>query len=136
MESKIFAGKLSQMEQEHEALRKRVELFEQADRQAVFQEIQKLKDECLENEVVLTRAVTESRSSSAIELADAELAYRRKVEQGLHRLLTNGRSAGETAEEVALYAEYAIDFATQSVKRVLLAALCAIDLQTGPERTN
>ena len=39
----------------------------------------------------------------------------------------------DEAEAAALYAEYALDFATQAMKYALLASLTAIDLQMGAE---
>ena len=39
----------------------------------------------------------------------------------------------DEAEAATLYAEYALDFATQAMKYALLASLTAIDLQMGTE---
>ena len=43
-------------------------------------------------------------------------------------------AAEDNAEALALYAEYAIDYAAQSMRYALIAALKAIDLQMSSEK--
>lgn len=43
-------------------------------------------------------------------------------------------AAEDNAEALALYAEYAIDYAAQSMRYALIAALKAIDLQISSEK--
>ena len=46
----------------------------------------------------------------------------------------NQTSAEDQSEAMSLFAEYAIDFATQSMRYALIAALSAIALQRKAER--
>ena len=68
-------------------------------------------------------------------MAGAQLEYcktvRKILKQQLSDYLCNGVSTASEneIEATALYGEYAIDFATQSVRYALIAALKAIDLQ-------
>ena len=74
-------------------------------------------------------------------LAKAQLEYNCQVDQILNRALTeemsgrNGSSAVDQAEAVTLFAEYAIDFATQSMRQALIAAMTAMVLQQKTEQS-
>ena len=61
---------------------------------------------------------------------------RQILDRELPRFMVGGQEdalAGE-AEGVSLYAEYAMDFATLSMKQALLAALAAMELQMRAEK--
>ena len=81
-----------------------------------------------------------SRSPAVAALADAQLHYfetvKRILEQDLPDYLhcESSPAAEDNAEALALYAEYAIDYAAQSMRYALIAALKAIDLQISSEK--
>lgn len=128
-----FTVKLHELEREYELLKSRIRICQEEDHTKIFQEMQVIRDENAERDVLLEKTITGSRSPGVAEMADAQLNYRRKVEQGLHRVLTDCPNLEDCAEKMALYAEYAIDFATQSMRHALLSVFNAVDLQLSLE---
>ena len=135
----IFAVKLCELEQEYGRLQSRIHLFEGKDAAQAQQEILRLQDECREHKLLLDERIRSSRSSAISSLSKAQLEYGQRVEQILNEELPNemrGRNqscAEDQAEVMTLYAEYAIDFATQSMRQALAAALSAVVLQQPAE---
>lgn len=136
----IFAVKLCELEQEYGRLQSRVHLFEGKDAAQAQQEILRLQDEYREHKLLLDERIRSSRSSAVSSLSKAQLEYGQRVEQILNEELPNemrGRNqscAEDQAEVMTLYAEYAIDFATQSMRQALAAALSAVVLQQRAEQ--
>lgn len=136
----IFAVKLCELEQEYGRLQRRIHLFEGKDAAQAQQEILRLQDECREHKLLLDERIRSSRSSAVSSLSKAQLEYGQRVEQILNEELPNemrGRNqscAEDQAEVMTLYAEYAIDFATQSMRQALAAALSAVVLQQRAEQ--
>ena len=136
----IFAVKLCELEQEYGRRQSRVHLFEGKDAAQAQQEILRLQDECREHKLLLDERIRSSRSSAVSSLSNAQLEYGQRVEQILNEELPNemrGRNqscAEDQAEVMTLYAEYAIDFATQSMRQALAAALSAVVLQQRAEQ--
>ena len=136
----IFAVKLCELEQEYGRLQSRIHLFEGKDAAQAQQEITRLQDEYREHKLLLDERTRSSRSPAVASLAEAQLEYGQRVEQILHEELPNemrGRNqscAEDQAEAMTLYAEYAIDFATQAMRQALAAALSAVVLQQRAEQ--
>ena len=136
----IFAVKLCELEQEYGRLQSRIHLFEGKDAAQAQQEILRLQDEYREHKLLLDERIRSSRSSAVSSLSKAQLEYDQRVEQILNEELPNemrGRNqscAEDQAEVMTLYAEYAIDFATQSMRQALAAALSAVVLQQRAEQ--
>lgn len=136
----IFAVKLCELEQEYGRLQSRIHLFEGKDAAQAQQEILRLQDEYREHKLLLDERIRSSRSSAVSSLSKAQLEYGQRVEQILNEELPNemrGRNqscAEDQAEVMTLYAEYAIDFATQSMRQALAAALSAVVLQQRAEQ--
>ena len=136
----IFAVKLCELEQEYGRLQSRIHLFEGKDAAQAQQEILRLQDECREHKLLLDERIRSSRSSAVSSLSKAQLEYGQRVEQILNEELPNemrGRNqscAEDQAEVMTLYAEYAIDFATQSMRQALAAALSAVVPQQRAEQ--
>ena len=136
----IFAVKLCELEQEYGLLQSRIHLFEGRDTTQAQQEIVRLQDEYREHKLLLDERVRSSRSSAVSALSKAQLEYGQRVDQILNEELPNemrGRNqscAEDQAEAMTLYAEYAIDFATQSMRQALAAALSAVVLQQRAEQ--
>ena len=136
----IFAVKLCELEQEYGRLQSRIHLFEGKDAAQAQQEILRLQDECREHKLLLDERIRSSRSSAVSSLSKAQLEYGQRVEQILNEELPNemrGRNqscAEDQAEVMTLYAEYAIDFATQAMRQAMIAALSAMISQQQADR--
>lgn len=137
----IFAAKLYELERQYGLMQSRLRLCQQEDHKKIRRELQKASDEYRENELLLKCSVESSRSPAVTALADAQLSYFMKAEKIMEQELPaylrseTGTASESRTEASALYAEYAIDFAVQSAKYALLAALKAIDMQmSGSEK--
>ncbi len=135
LNQEIFAIKLYEMEQQYGRLQSRLRICGGEDREKLRAELKKAKDEYAEQLLILKNSVEGSRSPAVEKLAQAQLEYSRKTEKLLKGQLTKflhceeSSKAEDKAEAATLYAEYAIDFATQSMQYALIAALTAMDLQ-------
>lgn len=136
----IFAYKLCELEEEYGRLQSRIYLFQSKDEAQVQKGLDQLRDEGREHQLLLDERIRASRSPAVAALAQAQLEFGRRVEQVLHEELPdemrgrNQTSAEDQSEAMSLFAEYAIDFATQSMRYALIAALSAIALQRKAER--
>ena len=135
----LFATKLRELEQEHERIRSRLRLCQGEDRQQVRQELDQLTREIDETDAALRQAADTSHSPAVAALSAAQLEYedrvgrilREKLPRYLHCAATD--AASDRAEAAALYAEYAMDFAAQAMRRALQSALAAVELQLEQE---
>lgn len=139
LNQEIFAIKLYEMEQEYGKLQSRLRICGQENHQKVRDELEKAKDEYKEHTLVLQESEKGSRSQAVAELAQVQLEYSRKMETLLKGRLESylhsekNSPAEDKAEAFTLYAEYAIDMATQAMQYALIASLAAIDLQMNVE---
>ena len=135
LNQEIFAIKLYEMEQEYGKLQSRIRICGQGNHQKIREALEKTKDEYKEQSLVLQKSVEGSRSQAVAKLAQAQLEYSRKMGSLLKGQLENHLHSQESgpaedkAEAATLYAEYAIDLATQTMRYALLASLAAMDLQ-------
>jgi hypothetical protein len=131
----MFAVKLYELERQYGKMQSRLELCQREDHNKIRNELQNAIDDYKENELLLQKNVEGSRSRAVSALAGAQLEYSRTVrkilEQQLPKCLSCEASSPpeDQTEAAALYAEYAIDFAVQSTRYALIAALKALDLQ-------
>lgn len=131
----IFAVKLYELERAYGQMRSRLQICQGQDHGKVRQELQVILDEYQENELLLQKNVEASRSPAIAALSEAQLTYCRTTEELMRRKMSSylhserSSHTEDRAEAVTLYAEYAIDFATQAMRHALLAALSAIDVQ-------
>lgn len=131
----IFSTKLRELEQEHERIRSRLRLCQQEDRRQVRQELDCLTREIDETDARLQKAADASHSPAVAALSAAQMEYERRMQailreklpRYLHCAATD--TASDRAEAAALYAEYAMDFAAQAMRRALQSALAAVELQ-------
>lgn len=126
----MFDKKLKELSQQYVKLQNHIEQCQDANQDKIREEIIKIKSECAKYDFHLKDSIDFSRSSTVYKLADAQLDYNKNIED----ILSKDTLPHE--ESAALYAEYAIDFATQSIRYALLAALNAIDLQLTEEEKN
>ena len=139
----MFAVKLYELERQYGRMQSRLRLCQQDDHQKIRQELQRVMEEYQEDELLLLNNVENSRSPAVAALAGAQLDYSRRAEQILEQELPEylrdedgsapEEGAKHQAEAAALYAEYAIDFAVQSMRYALMTALKAMDMQMDSE---
>ncbi|MDY3282173.1 hypothetical protein [Dysosmobacter sp.] len=137
----LFSTKLRELEQEHERIRSRLRLCQLADRHQVRQELDCLTREIDETDAALQMAADTSHSPAVAALSAVQLEYQQRMEailreklpRYLHCAATD--TASDRAEAAALYAEYAMDFAAQAMRRALQSALAAVELQLDLEET-
>lgn len=136
----IFTAKLHELEQQYECLRKRLEICNTQSHRQIHRELESARQEYNSLELRLKQIVKNSRSPAVSSLAKVQLEYSQKTERLLKDQITadlhsDANTRGEDREEAsALYAEYAIDFASMAVKYALLASLSALDMQTEPNK--
>ncbi|MGD9569929.1 MAG: hypothetical protein AB7V48_16730 [Sedimentibacter sp.] len=130
LNSGMFAIKFNELNQHYGHLQSRIQLCQNGDHNKIRQEITKIKDESAENDLLLQNRIKYSRSQAVSELAAAQMDYSKKIKEILEK------EPLYSQESAALYAEYAIDFATQAMRHALLASFCAIDLQLTEEEKN
>lgn len=133
LNEEIFAIKLYELEEQFGKMQGRLHLCQQQDHSKIKQHLQDTMDEYQENEYLLKKQVQGSHSSIVASLADAQQEYLRKTSEILKDQMASQPVLEEKAEASALYAEYAIDFAVQSMRYALIAALKAIDMQIDAE---
>ena len=131
----MFAVKLYELERQYGRMQSRLRLCRQ--------ELQRVMEEYQEDELLLLNNVENSRSPAVAALAGAQLDYSRRAEEILEQELPEylrdedgsapEEGAKHQAEAAALYAEYAIDFAVQSMRYALMTALKAMDMQMDSE---
>ena len=135
----MFAVKLYELEQQYGRMQSRLHLCQQDDHQKIRRELQRATEEYQEDELLLKKNVENSRSPAVAALAEAQLEYSRRVKEIYDwELPEYFQEETETdqenqAEATALYAEYAIDFAVQSMRYALMTTLKAIDTQMDTE---
>ena len=118
----LFAMKLYEMEQQYGKLQGRLRVCCRERREELQEELKKAKAEYEVNALLLRKSVEGSRSPAVKKLAQAQWSYldtmaRLLEDQSVSQLcLEEGTPEEDRAEAAALYAEYAMDFATQSAQ--------------------
>ena len=132
LEQGMFAVKLCQMQREYGLLQSRLQTLQSKDKQRLCQEKERLQDEYEEQALLLDETARASRCPAMAGLARLQRDYNRQAQQQLQAAMQNGTSgtnARQRAETMALYAEFAMDLATQNVRYALLAALQAMEFE-------
>ena len=139
----IFAVKLCELEEEYGRLQSRLQICQGKNLNQIHEAYGNLCDECREQDLLLEQRIQGCRMKSVAELAQAQLEYRRQIEHLLHGNLEEEMSGKnptileDCAEASSLFAEYAIDFASQAMRYALSAAMKALELQMrAEEETN
>ena len=137
MEQGIFSVKLYEMEQQYGKLQSRIQLCQSRDHDRISEEIRQMEDEEAESRLLLKKRMMGSGFPAAARLAQAQLTYEETVREILceaeeGKFSREHRKPGDP-EAAILYAEYAADFATQSMNYALLAALKAVERQLSYE---
>lgn len=135
----MFSIKLNELQQQHADIQRLLETCEQDERPEISRKLHTAEDEYIQNEALLQKSAEGSRCAEAAELAKAQLRYFKTAEKILKRQFPDNQQIEKASsienriEMSALYAEYAIDFAMQSMRYALLSALKAIDMQISSE---
>lgn len=136
-ENKLLTSKLDELEKQYLLMRTRIFRAHSKSKVQIQMEIDRLKDEIAENNMLLQDAIAHCRSEALSRLANVHLSYCSQMEtlaEDLYKYM--GETTQEKAEASALYAEYAMDFATQADRFALLAALEAINMQQEETEAN
>ncbi len=140
MSTGILSIKLYELEKSYGQMQSRLRLCQEAEQDKIHRELQELKDEYEEKNYLLEQNAENSRSPAVTALSEEQVNFFKKAENIIKNELpqylhSEAADAAETnAEAYALYAEYAIDFAVQSMRYALIAAMKAIDAQTQLEK--
>lgn len=128
--------KLAEMEKQYGLLYARTAAAQRQDAHQVRQTLRRLEEEMAKSDAMLAHSVARSHSPAVRALSEAQLHYCREMKRLSATLeeQMHGGAQGK-AEAAALYAEYALDFATQSARFALAAALRAIEVQKRMEET-
>lgn len=132
----VFAIKLYELEQQYGKLQSRIRVCGRESRKRIREELQKIAEEYEEEHLLLQERVKNCRSRAVSRLAKAQLDYQKATDEIVKEQLAadlhgENTTPGEDDQEAsALYAEFAIDFATLSMQQALMAALSALDRQT------
>lgn len=117
----MFDIKLQELSRNYSQMQKHISLCQNGDQNKLLDEIQKIKDEIKENDRLLQSRIDNSRCQTVSKLAAAQLEYSKRTKDLLN---IDSLSSEEFA---ALFAEFAIDFASQATRHALLVALYAIN---------
>ncbi len=124
-----FTAKLWELSSEYGKMLCRLKVCQGENHQDILRELDQLRKEIQETEVALQKNVASAHSAGVSNLSKVQSAYLEESRQILQNLWTECSDAEARAEASILYAEYAVDFATQAMKHAVLAALSAVDLQ-------
>ncbi len=135
MNQGIFTAKLQELEREYGRMGSLMELWQQEEPEKLRGLLDTVTREFQANQHLLEKTVEGSRSPAIAALAQAQLDYYRKAGDILEARLpgylhSEDSTPGEDRQEAAaLYAEYAMDLAAQSIRYAMMAALKALEMQ-------
>lgn len=131
----FFTSKLFELERQYGQMISRLKLSQQDTQEDIQKKYRQVLQEFKEHNFRLQTEISSGRSPAVSALARLQLNCFRSCEnllaQELPAYLHNdaGSQQEDEAEAFALYAEYAMDFAVQSMRYALMAALQAMDMQ-------
>lgn len=136
MAHEILSVKMYELDKKLEQSHSRIQLAESMDAERLHQQIQDLRQECLESRITLENRLRHSKTDCVMKLAgvydQVEAAVGKVLEAENINLKNKEPIFGNAlpgTEEKILTAEYALDFAMQAVNRALLVSLEAIEAQ-------
>ena len=145
MAHQILSVKMYELDKKMEQTHSRIQLAETMDIERLHQQIQDLRQECVENRITLENRLHHSKTGCVAKLANVfdqvEAAVGKVLEaENLDLREENSEQLKADflpgAEEKILTAEYALDFAMQAVNRALLVSLEAIEAQRKEDEKN
>ena len=139
MRQGVFAVKLCELEEEYGRLQSRIQICQEKDSAQLRQTMAQILDEYKERDLLLKQRVKGCCMRSVANLAQVQLDYQKRTEDLLRTELRaemsgkNHTIEEDRAEASTLFAEYAIDFATQAMRYALYASMRALVLQAKAE---
>lgn len=134
IDESVFACKLYEMEEQYGKLQCRIRICERGGRDKIHSELEKAREEYTENSLLLEEKAKSCRSPAVTRLTQAQLDYRKEIEELKKEIVSDLHSEESSPEEDEgeagmLYAEFAMDFATLAMQQALISALSALDGQ-------
>lgn len=129
MAHEILLVKLYEMNKEFAKLHSRIELTGTSDLEQIKTEIKVLHKECQENRLILQNQLKFSRAPKVRQISVAYDRIEAIIKEAQKDLFEKSWSEEMTEEEMALLAEYSLDFAMQAANNALLVSMEAIRLQ-------
>lgn len=132
MEQSAFFVKLCELEEDYQAIRSGLQACQSLDCRALEDALEKVKYQYDHINLFLETCAKNGRSPAVAALSQAQEAYYQRakqlLEQELPRCFDRTTHSAEEAqlETQMLYAEYAIDFARQSIYHALVSVLSAL----------
>lgn len=133
----MFSAKLNELCKSYETMQQQIAHLQDADPDEVRQIRTHLEAEWADTIVELKNRAKMMRFLTAQQLSQVQMEYCRKAADILHTSIKQSWSAfstGDESDDMALYAEYAIDFATLAMRYALMVVASAVDTQN--EETN
>ena len=143
MAHQILSVKMYELDKKMEQTHSRIQLAENMDMERLYDQIQSIRRECVENRITLENRLHHSKTGCVAKLANVfdqvEAAVGKVLEaENLDLREENSEQLKADflpgAEEKILTAEYALDFAMQAINRALLVSLEAIEAQRREEQ--
>lgn len=140
MKHGAFFAKLRELEHDQQRIQACLQACQTQDTEQLHRELQKTKQTYDKTNRRLETYIKGSRCQAVSDLAEAQQTYYHTVkqltEQQIPAYFHNPSSTPdeEQTETMLLYAEYAIDFARQSMYHALITALLVMEKQSGTER--
>lgn len=135
LNQEMFAVKICELEQQYELMQSRLQICRKENHEEIRRELARLLAEYREAQELMEQRKKNSRSPGAAALSGICLDYFRQADaiadRELPGYLHSGFSDGmqDRADAQALYAEYAIDVAVQSMRHAVIAVMRAMDAQ-------
>lgn len=132
MPHEILSVKLCEVDEKFGRLHGRIQMSETAGHEAVKTEIEELRKECTENELLLQNKLQFSRAGIVAVLYEAYSEVEQiigQVKGKLEASVSDSQNENLTIEEKLLLAEYSLDFAVQAANRALLISMEAVEAQ-------
>jgi len=136
-----FVSKLNELETGYAQMISRIQSCHQENPEEINQAKKSIMEECLAQEAELEEIISGGRSTALTELSAMQLHYFQEIRSVLETKLPqyldsmSVPTAGSRAEAMALYAEFAVDNALQSMRYALHAVYSAVELQMKAEIT-
>ena len=139
MAHEILSVKMYELDKKMEQTHSRIQLAENMDMEKLHQQIQDIRQECIENRLHHSKTGCVAKLASVFDQVEEAVGKVLEAEN-LDLRAENSEKFNEYflpgAEEKILTAEYALDFAMQAVNRALLVSLEAIEEQRKEEEAD
>lgn len=139
MERNTFFVKLCELEQDYQMIEACLHLCQSYRAEELHRALEEVKRACMAFHMHLEDDIRRGRSAAVSELAEAQETYYLRAKELTERELPSclcgesGTPDEGRREARMLYAEYAVDFARQSIYHALLAVLSALESQSSGE---